>query len=484
MSNTGFKGIDVRQTGSALVFRAFMQTSAGAKETAGPVTLALYELQNDGSFKSYDFNDNTFKTTALTTATASMTHQKGNNNTVNTGVWTYALSTLTGFTVGAVYLAQVNDASASPTDQTREFQYGSEQGDLVVTANGTGVGEINSDVQFWKGSAAPANTGDAYARIGAAGVGLTNLGDTRIAHLDADISSRMATFTLPTNFAALGISAGGHISNVDTVTTVTGGATSANQTSILNAVNAITTNTSRTGITIPQFVALPASGTSTVRVKITLYNLQGALEDADTNTVTVHASDASGTSLDANLSATTATRDSAGQYHVDYTVHSTDAEGGVYIAATYQVGGVNMAANAVMSVAQADTLTSIAAIKAQTDKLLFDGSNFVKANAQTVADKTGYTATVGAYGAGQDPWSQLKGAVPGNAPTAGTLEWYCRLLDADVYTTNTSGSPWEIAYMVRGTGAPGTGTQLLLKGLYDTGGNPLTSTTVVVGGCH
>ncbi len=33
-------------------------------------------------------------------------------------------------------------------------------------------------------------TGDSYARIGAAGVGLTNLGDTRIAHLDADISSR------------------------------------------------------------------------------------------------------------------------------------------------------------------------------------------------------------------------------------------------------------------------------------------------------
>jgi hypothetical protein len=33
-------------------------------------------------------------------------------------------------------------------------------------------------------------TGDAYARIGAAGAGLTALGDTRIAHLDADISSR------------------------------------------------------------------------------------------------------------------------------------------------------------------------------------------------------------------------------------------------------------------------------------------------------
>lgn len=33
-------------------------------------------------------------------------------------------------------------------------------------------------------------TGDAFARLGVAGVGLTNLGDTRIAHLDADISSR------------------------------------------------------------------------------------------------------------------------------------------------------------------------------------------------------------------------------------------------------------------------------------------------------
>lgn len=35
-----------------------------------------------------------------------------------------------------------------------------------------------------------AQTGDAYARIGAAGAGLTALGDTRIARLDADVSSR------------------------------------------------------------------------------------------------------------------------------------------------------------------------------------------------------------------------------------------------------------------------------------------------------
>lgn len=42
-------------------------------------------------------------------------------------------------------------------------------------------------------------TGDAYARIGAAGAGLTALGDTRIANLDAAISSRLATsgYTAP-----------------------------------------------------------------------------------------------------------------------------------------------------------------------------------------------------------------------------------------------------------------------------------------------
>lgn len=50
-------------------------------------------------------------------------------------------------------------------------------------------------------------TGDAFARIGAAGAGLTALGDARLAHLDADVSSRMATFTVPPNFSILSIEA-------------------------------------------------------------------------------------------------------------------------------------------------------------------------------------------------------------------------------------------------------------------------------------
>lgn len=51
-------------------------------------------------------------------------------------------------------------------------------------------------------------SGDAYPTINA--------------NLDATVSSRMATFTLPANFSSLAISVSGHISNVDTLTTYTG----------------------------------------------------------------------------------------------------------------------------------------------------------------------------------------------------------------------------------------------------------------------
>ncbi len=82
-------------------------------------------------------------------------------------------------------------------------------------------------------------TGDAFARIGATGSGLTSLAPSATAlstvqwtntraglldNLDAAVSTRMATFTLPSNFSALGINASGHISRVvlcDTITTYT-----------------------------------------------------------------------------------------------------------------------------------------------------------------------------------------------------------------------------------------------------------------------
>jgi hypothetical protein len=150
----GPKGIDVRQTTGQLVFRAFLQTSAGALLGTGTTTLSLLEIQSDGTVKSYDFNDNTFKTTALTTATLAMTHRPANNGATTTGFWTAILSTLTGFTAGGVYVVLVNNSGASPTDQAREFQFGSAEGDLAVTS----TGYLKADAEEWKGGTIPAVT--------------------------------------------------------------------------------------------------------------------------------------------------------------------------------------------------------------------------------------------------------------------------------------------------------------------------------------
>ncbi len=136
MANNTFHGIDIRYSGGVLLFSASLKNSSGAKLTTGTTTLRIYEYQSDGTILSYDFNDNTFKSTSLTTATLAMTHRQGNNATHDTGVWTAALSTLTGFTLNSRILIQINNSSASPTDQEREFQFGGANGDFVVTSAG------------------------------------------------------------------------------------------------------------------------------------------------------------------------------------------------------------------------------------------------------------------------------------------------------------------------------------------------------------
>jgi hypothetical protein len=147
VANTGFKGLSVRQTGTAIVLRAGLLDAAGAQVTSGTTTLHLFEFQSDGSLKTYDWNDNTFKATACTTGSTTMSHQQGNNSTQNTGVWTKALSTLTGFTAGAVYLVMVTNSGASPAWQWDEFQYGSAEGDLVTTGLSTGTATLSSNLK-------------------------------------------------------------------------------------------------------------------------------------------------------------------------------------------------------------------------------------------------------------------------------------------------------------------------------------------------
>lgn len=166
MTAQAFAGIDIRAASGGLLFRAFLQDSVGAILATGTTTLRLYELQTDGSLKSYDFTGDTFKTTALTAPTLALTHRTGNNTTYSTGIWSVALTTLTGFTAGSIYFAEINNAGASPPDQVREFQYGSGvladvQQWLGATPLALSDQKVQAAASVDLGAAAPANWIDA-----------------------------------------------------------------------------------------------------------------------------------------------------------------------------------------------------------------------------------------------------------------------------------------------------------------------------------
>jgi hypothetical protein len=170
------KGIDIRATADRLILRASLKDADGAKVTSGTTSLYLYELQDDGTLKSYDFSDDTFKSTALTTETAAMTHRTGNNGGTNTGIWTYAVTTLDGFTNGSIYIAVVSNSSASPPQQEREFQFGSAEGDLQVDGNGY----LQVDLEAANGSTGAADglagMGTVYDATGALNANVASMG--------------------------------------------------------------------------------------------------------------------------------------------------------------------------------------------------------------------------------------------------------------------------------------------------------------------
>ncbi len=111
---------------------------------------------------------------------------------------------------------------------------GRDIGASVLLSSGSGTGQLliasghisNVDtLTTYTGNTL--QTGDSFGRIGAAGVGLTNLGDTRIANLDAAVTTRMATYTQPTGFLAATFPAG-TIANTTNITAGTIAAVSSN----------------------------------------------------------------------------------------------------------------------------------------------------------------------------------------------------------------------------------------------------------------
>lgn len=125
------RGMDViRSNDGSILFRALLlDASRNPITTAGSLRI-FHFTPTTGDIETYDFNDDTFKTGAVTTATTNTTHETGENGSFDTGVHQVRHATLTDFTIGDKYFGYFTHASL-PAPIVVEFQYGDLEGDLA-----------------------------------------------------------------------------------------------------------------------------------------------------------------------------------------------------------------------------------------------------------------------------------------------------------------------------------------------------------------
>jgi hypothetical protein len=164
-------GIDVRRTGTALIFESLVtDMKTGDPLVYGQVYLYIYRRENDGNLSWYDFTDNTFKSSGTTPTPGSnyqfMTHRYSGGE--ETGYWSFALATLTAFEVGRAYYSWTRHINSGEDEwqppQMRMFQYGGVDGDAATSAD---IAALPLAVQNVADTAPAPNTVGAAAVAGA-----------------------------------------------------------------------------------------------------------------------------------------------------------------------------------------------------------------------------------------------------------------------------------------------------------------------------
>lgn len=311
----GAKGIDIRQGSGHIIFRASLKDSLGAKVTSGTTNVTLYEVQSDGTLKSYDWSDNTFKTGALTTENQAATHRTGNNGSTNTGVWTAALSTLTGFTAGGVYLVVFSNTLATPAQQEREFQFGGGAlADVVQIGNDTQSATDLKDLVD-DGYDPSTNTLTEVAALTTFSTARQGAIDDLIdgGRLDLLIDAiKLCTDRLTANRAQVidDWLDGGRLDLI-----LDSRASSTEVTSIQNNTRVVRV--------VPNVIERPDSGTVTYRIELLLYDSVGNMEAPD-SAPTIALVNQSGTDLSARLDSATMALVSTGRYRAIYTASAGD----------------------------------------------------------------------------------------------------------------------------------------------------------------
>lgn len=121
----------IRSNDGSVLFRAILFDSSNNPITTAS-TLRIFEfVPTTGALNTFDFDDDTFKSGAITTPTVAMTHQQGENATFDTGIHTFRQTVLTDFEIGNKYIAYVTHASLVRAIAA-EFQYGDLEGDMAL----------------------------------------------------------------------------------------------------------------------------------------------------------------------------------------------------------------------------------------------------------------------------------------------------------------------------------------------------------------
>lgn len=310
----------------------------------------------------------------------------------------------------------VNAAELGGTGQT-----GHDVGASVNTMVGRLLGTIAA------GTHNP-QSGDAFSRIGAAGAGLTALGDARLANLDAAISSRAAAGDAMTLTAQTIIDLA-----------------AAMEAAIINELD---------GTAVMQAIAdLIASDMTTT--DLTVAAIASACRDAILNRVLSGNHDTAGTpgkllqNADAPISDVPTVAEfeartiAAADYFVvgDYTAPPTTAQ----IKTAIEAAGSHLA-------------------------LILEDTGTTLPAAIGAIPTNPYTGTPPTAAA-------IRQEIDSNSTQLALL---AKLAQADL-VIDTDVSPWALVWIEKDTGALGVGTELLRQTLRDVNGDPITATTTVIG---
>lgn len=292
------------------------------------------------------------------------------NSTGDAGFWTS----------GSAYFVELNTAKTVNGQPVTALEIGSFSIDLQTaqadlrkilgtTLTETAAGYIAAafkkvfDVASAVFTAASVNqTGDAFARIGSNGAGLTALGDTRLANLDAAVSSRSTFAGLGANapagwlnaaaFAAGSLNGKGDWSTADALSTA-----SSTLQSMITALNNLSAKANWFGSLL---LEVPDSGTRAYQFELVVRDDEDKLTNLDGNP-TITLTNTAGTDR-SSLITTGIANPSTGRYTLTISVGTSTTNEALKLTATGTISGETRYAVITPQVVDYDTATLINSI--------------------------------------------------------------------------------------------------------------------------